>query len=174
MKRDELFEIGYIERVHGYKGELIVQLDVDNPKDYQKLGSVYLDIKGKLVPFFITACKLHGKSGLVVQFEDVDAGTAEDLTGTGVYLPTTQLPKLADDQYYFHELRGMKVVDDHKGELGLVLDVYETPQQYLLAFEHQAKEILAPLNDDIVYRVDKNQKIVHTRLPEGLLEVYLD
>lgn len=117
---------------------------------------------------------MHGKSGLVVQFEDVDAEVAEDLTGTGVYLPITQLPQLSDDQYYFHELRGMKVVDDHKGELGLVLDVYETPQQYLLAFEHQAKEILAPLNDDIVYRVDKRLKIVHTRLPEGLLEVYLD
>lgn len=166
------FEIGFIERTHGFKGELVIKLDVDNPAHYKKLGSVYLFKKGKLVPFFVTQCKPMGKTQLLVQFEDVDASEASEWIGSSVFLDASALPPLRDDQYYYHELRGMQLIDDQLGPIGHALDVYETPQQHLLAFEHAGKEVLCPLNDTLIYKVDKKAKIIYSRLPDGLLAVY--
>jgi 16S rRNA processing protein RimM len=39
---------------------------------------------------------------------------------------------------------------------------------------YKSKEVLIPLIDEIVPKVDKKEKIVFTQLPEGLLEVYLE
>jgi 16S rRNA processing protein RimM len=174
LKLADGFELGFLERTHGFKGEVVLQLDVDNPSHYKKLGSVYLFKKGKLIPFFVSSSKLMGKDELLLKFEDIDDETsARDLLGSSVHLPAEALPPLRDDQYYYHELRGMQVIDDTLGPVGMVLDVYETPQQHLLAFEHQGKEVLCPLNDTLVYKVDKKAGSIHTRLPEGLIDVYL-
>jgi len=175
VKLADGFELGFIERTHGFKGEVVLQLDVDEPARYKKLGSVYLFKKGKLIPFFVTHTKLIGKDQLLLQFEDIaDEASARDLIGSSVHLPASELPPLRTDQYYFHELQGMQVIDDTLGPVGKALDVYETPQQHLLAFDHEGKEVLCPLNDTLVYKVDKTAGIIYTRLPDGLLDVYLD
>jgi 16S rRNA processing protein RimM len=53
MKINDCYFIGHISRKHGFKGDLLVKLDVDNPKRYSKLESVFLEKKGKLIPFFL-------------------------------------------------------------------------------------------------------------------------
>jgi 16S rRNA processing protein RimM len=45
--------------------------------------------------------------------------------------------------------------------------------QLILTFEHQGKEVLFPLKDEIVTRVSKKENRIEVKLPEGLLDVYL-
>jgi len=170
---DEVFELGYLERVHGINGELLLIMDVDSPSDYSKLGSVFLDIKGKLIPFLVQKQKAFKTTQLLLKFEDIDdEESAADLVGAGAYMPLHALPPLADDKYYFHELIGMQVIDEELGAVGLVTGVLETPQQFLLQFDHQSHEVLCPMHDDILVQVDRAAKIIRVRLPGGLLEVY--
>lgn len=91
-----------------------------------------------------------------------------------MFLPLDQLPQLEEGQFYFHEIIGFQVEDENEGPLGTVKDVYEAGEQYLIAMNYQDREVLIPLNDDIIPKVNKEKKIVHTRLPEGLLDVYLE
>lgn len=173
MTFDEVFELGYLERVHGINGELLMVMDVDKPSDYSKLGSVFLDIKGKLIPFLVQKQKAFKANQVLLKFEDIeDEESADDLVGAGVFLPLTALPPLPDDKYYFHELVGMQVVDEDLGAVGEVTGVLETPQQFLLQFDHQGHEVLCPMHDDILVRVDKAAQQIHLRLPGGLLDVY--
>lgn len=90
-----------------------------------------------------------------------------------MYLPLTALPELEDDQYYYHEIIGFEILEDSK-PLGAVENIYNFPTQNLIVTTIQENEVLIPIQDDVVLKVDKNEKKVYVSLPEGLLEVYLN
>jgi len=174
MRIDECYQLGYISKTHGLHGEVSVFLDVDYPEAYKEMESVFLQLKGSgtLVPFFIETIRPQ-KDGAILRFEDIDTiEQAEELAGAQLYLPLDQLPVLEEDQYYFHEIVGFSIQDENEGTLGIIKDVYEAGAQDLIAMDYREQEVLIPLNDEIVLKVDKEQQIVYTRLPDGLLDIY--
>lgn len=174
MTKDNCFELGKITKTHGVRGEVILWLDVDFPEDYEDLESVFLDVKGELVPFFMETFRLSGNRA-IVQFEDIDTfEKAEGLINLQAYLPLEELPELDDDQFYYHEIIGFQVIDKNKGELGTVYTVHAMQAQDLLVMDYQGKEVLIPVIPEIVLNAEKDKKILNVNLPEGLLEVYLN
>lgn len=174
MDFEACFQLGYVSKVHGVKGEVQCFLDVDVPENYRKMESVFVDIDNKLVPFFIEHLSLQGQRA-VVKFEDVDSiEQAETLKSKGLYLPLEKLPALEEDQFYFHEIVGYKVEDAQEGVLGIVKGIYELPHQDLIAMEFKGKEVLIPIADEIIRKVSHNHKTLHVELPAGLLQIYLD
>ncbi|WP_192823380.1 ribosome maturation factor RimM [Rufibacter sp. LB8] len=173
MNLDACFQLGYIMKTHGTKGQVVAFFDVDFPEEYDELESVFLLINGKLVPFFIEALNPQDRGRSIIRFEDVKSvQEAEKLKGTAIYLPLNQLPELEDDQFYFHEVIGYTVVDETLGELGVVQTFFDLPNQDLLAMDYQGHEVLIPVQDEIVLRTNKEERKIYVNLPEGLLEVY--
>ncbi|MEQ9439713.1 MAG: ribosome maturation factor RimM [Cyclobacteriaceae bacterium] len=173
MRIDDCYQLGYVSKTHGLQGEISVMLDVDVPEAYQELESVFLELpnSGTLIPFFIDTIDIQAKRALV-KFEDIDSiEQAQELIKANLYLPLDTLPELEEDQYYFHEIIGFQVVDKQLGALGTVKDVYAGSGQDLLAMEYQGQEVLIPINDEIVPRVDKPEQTVHVNLPDGLLDL---
>ena len=120
MNRDDHFSLGYISKTVGHQGELLLVLDVDDPKRYRKLESVFVEIHGELVPFFITRLELRG-NGAKVSFEGIDTSErAEELTRCGLYLPLSLLPPLKGKRFYFHEVEGFAASDKRHGAIGTV------------------------------------------------------
>lgn len=175
MTKDNCYELGKITKTHGVKGEVILWLDVDFPEDYEDLESIFLDVKGELVPFFIEEYQLRGNRA-IVRFEDVETfEQAEKMVNLQAFLPLEELPSLeGNDQFYYHEIVGFKVIDTNLGELGVVQTIYSMQAQDLLVMSYKSKEILIPINEDIVLTADKQAKELTVALPEGLLEVYLE
>ena len=175
MRLDDCYQLGYVIKTHGLHGELSIMLDVDVPEAYQQLESVFVATSGSetLVPFFVEHLAIRQNKALV-KFEEVDTiDQAETLLKARLYLPLESLPPLADDQFYYHEIIGFTVEDEQQGLLGTVQDVYESTGQDMIVMQYQEKEVFIPINDDIVPRVDKTQSVVHVKLPEGLLDIYL-
>ena len=176
MRIDDCYQLGYVSKTHGLQGEVNVFLDVDFPEDYEEMESVFLQLQssGTLIPFFIENFRLQ-KDSAIVKFEDVDSiEQAEELVKAQLYMPLDQLPTLEEDQYYFHEIIGYRIEDEQEGRLGTIKDVYEAGAQELIAMDYREQEILIPLTDEVVRKVDKAQQIVYTRLPEGLLDIYFE
>lgn len=175
MNKEQCFQLGYVSKVHGLRGEVMVVLDVDYPEEYEDLEHIFLEQKGRLVPFFLEHFVLQSGNKALAKFEDFDTiEQAEPLVGSGVYLALTALPELGEDQYYYHELIGFEVEDEKNGVLGPVETIYDLETQDLLGVSHQNKEILIPIQDEIIVKVDKAAKKVFCRLPEGLLDIYLE
>jgi 16S rRNA processing protein RimM len=173
MNIDDCFQLGYIVKTHGTKGQVVAFFDVDYPEDYEDLESVFLEQKGRLIPFFIDTMEPVQKGRFIIKFEDIKTiEQAETLRNTAIYLPLDELPELEEDQFYFHEVIGYQVIDQHHGPLGIVKDFYDMPQQQLMAMEYQNQEMLVPVMDEIMLRADHATKQLHVSLPEGLLEVY--
>lgn len=175
MNKDQCFQIGRIAKVHGLRGEVNVVLDVDFPEDYEGLEHLFLEQKGRLVPFFLEHFVIQPGDRALAKFEELDTiESVEGLVGAEAFLPLTELPQLDEGQYYYHELVGFEVIDEALGLIGPVQIIYDLETQDLLGVIHQGKEVLIPIQDGIIVRVDKAAKKVFCQLPDGLLDIYLE
>ncbi|GMQ25994.1 ribosome maturation factor RimM [Algoriphagus sp. oki45] len=175
MNKEQCFQVGRIAKVHGLRGEVNVVLDVDYPEDYEGLEHLFLEQKGRLVPFFLEHFVIQPGGRALAKFEDLNSlDQVEPLVGSEVFLPLAELPELEEDQYYYHELIGFEVFDQTKGLIGPVQIIYDLETQDLLGVTHQGKEVLIPIQDGIITKVDKAAKKVYCQLPEGLLDIYLE
>ncbi|MEQ6123176.1 ribosome maturation factor RimM [Pseudotenacibaculum sp. MALMAid0570] len=174
MRKEDCFYLGKIVKKHSFKGEVIIKLDTDEPELYRNMESVFVDLGGNLVPFFIERSSLSKGTMLRVKFDDVNSeDEADSIMKSGIYLPLDLLPKLEGTQFYFHEVIGFKVIDANHGEVGVIVNINDTAAQALFEIERGDKEIFIPLIDDFIKKVDREKKEVHVETPEGLIDLYL-
>lgn len=177
MLLDETYQLGYVLKTHGLRGHVAAHFDVDDAMAYQKLKTVYLALPGtptQLVAYAIEKVQPQAGARVLLKLRGIDRiEDAELLRGAQLYLPLTELPALADDQFYFHDVIGFTVVDEHLGALGTVENFYELPQQDMLAMRYQGQEVLIPVVDELVSHADMQTQTVFVNLPDGLLDIYL-
>lgn len=174
MTKEECFYLGRIVSKFSFKGEVLIKLDTDEPESYLEMESVFVEYDNNLVPFFIEKSNLQKSNLLRVKFEEVDSEEdAEDLLKCDLYLPLNMLPELEEDQFYFHEVIGFTVEDVNYGTVGTLTGVNDTTSQALFEIEKDGKEILIPMNDHFLQKVDKKNKKIIVETPEGLIDLYL-
>lgn len=174
MRKEDCFYLGKIVGKYSFKGELLIKLDSDNPEQHTQLESVFVELNKSLVPFFIEQSSLQKSQLLRVRFEDVnDEATAEELIKSAVYLPIELLPELKGDQFYYHEIIGFRVEDLHQGFIGTMKGVNDHSPQALFEIDQDGKEILVPINDQFISKLDKANKTITLDLPDGLLDLFI-
>ena len=174
MTKNDCFFFGKITKTHGLKGEITVKLDVANPEDFKDLRYLLIEDRGNLIPYFIENQKINGDK-MIVRLQDVKkVEQAVTFMGKAVFLPNEFMPELEDDDFYYKEIVGFKMVDALKGEIGEISDVLEYPTQAVIQVMKDEKEILIPIHDDIIQKVDKKAKILTVKAPEGLIDMYLN
>lgn len=175
MNKKDCFFLGKIVKKYSFKGELLVKLDTDEPGLYEHMDSVFVEVRNTLIPFFIEASQLHKSELLRIKFEDVDTeDDADALMKSSLYLPLEFLPKLEDGKFYFHEIIGYKVEDKNFGHVGHIKSVNDSTAQSLFEIDRNGIEILIPMNDEFITKVDKVNKTIFVNTPEGLIDLYLD
>ena len=174
MQKEDCFYLGKIVSKFSFKGEVLVKLDTDDPEIYEKMESVFVEYNKNLVPFFIERCKLHKSNLLRIKFEDIDSEEdAGDIMKCVLYLPLDLLPEMNDDQFYFHEVIGYKVEDLKKGPIGTITAINDMTSQALFEIDFNGNQILIPMNDGFIHKLDKEQKLLIVDTPEGLIDLYL-
>jgi 16S rRNA processing protein RimM len=174
MKKDECFYLGKIVKKYSFKGELLAKLETDEPQIYQELDAVFIDFRGRLIPYFIEQSQLHKSNLLRLKFEDVETEEdADALLKAELYLPLSALPKLEGDKFYFHEVIGFFIIDKNFGPVGTIVSVNDTTAQALFVIDRDGKEILIPMNDELIIEVNRDKKSILVETPEGLIDLYL-
>ncbi|MBP2831743.1 16S rRNA processing protein RimM [Aquimarina sp. U1-2] len=174
MKKEECFYLGKIVSKFSFKGEVLIKLDTDEPESYAKMESVFVEYNNNLVPFFIEKSALHKSDLLRVKFEDVDTEEdANDLMKAELYLPLSVLPKLEGNQFYYHEVIGFAIIDEAFGHVGIITSINDTTAQALFEIDRNGIEILIPMNDEFIVKIDRAAKQILVNTPEGLIDLYL-
>ncbi|MDO4230187.1 MAG: ribosome maturation factor RimM [Capnocytophaga sp.] len=174
MNLKDCFYVGTIVSKFSFKGEVLVKLDSDDPELYENLESVFITLGNNLVPFFIEKCSLHKSDLLRIKFEDVsNEADAEALLKHKLYLPLSFLPKLSGNKFYYHEIIGFTMEDVTYGYVGKITGVNDTTSQALFEVENNDNQILIPMNDEIIEEVDRKNKKIIVKTPEGLIDLYL-
>jgi len=173
MENDDFYYLGKVLKTFGNKGQLIILLDVDDSASYENLESVFVEIDHERVPFFIETIDIQPNNKAIVQFLDVASKEeAEVFVSRELFLPLSLLPKKKEGSFYHHEIIGFTVIDVNHGNIGLVEDLIEMPMQTLLQVRNKDREILIPVVDEIIKKVDRKTRILTVEAPEGLIELY--
>lgn len=175
MKKDDCFYLGKIVRKHSFRGEVVIKLDTDEPHLYENLESVFVQHGANLIPFFMEKTLLQKGNQLRVKFEGVDTeADAEALMKSSIYLPLSLLPKLEGNKFYFHEVIGFQLEDVNQGIVGEITGINDTTAQPLFEVDREGVELLIPMIDHFIKKVDRSNKTILVETPEGLIDLYLE
>ena len=95
--------------------------------------------------------------------------SVEDLRGKVVYIFAENLPELKDNEYYFHDLIGIKVYTADEKYLGILTEVIRTGANDVYVIkpeENEEKDILIPAIGSVIMNVDVDKKEMIVQLQE--------
>jgi 16S rRNA processing protein RimM len=157
--------IGRVVKPQGRKGEVLVESLSD------RLGSLRhayrLGPGGMAQEVLITSSWPH-KGRYVLKLEGIDSiDEAERYRGQELRIPEDEVPALPPGSYYHYQLAGLRVRDEDGCPLGVVERVWETGGEAPVLVVHgDAGEVLIPLADAFVKRVDLDAGVLIARMPE--------
>ncbi|MGQ0562221.1 MAG: ribosome maturation factor RimM [Gemmatimonadota bacterium] len=171
--------VGHVSKPHGTKGELFVWPLTDNVDEVFAEGRELLvgDEHGKLdaeysEPVIVESTRPF-KRGVLMKIDGrSDRDAVEEFAQRYLLVPLAQLKPLEEDEVYYHQLLGLKVVTNEGQTVGKVREVYETfPAQMLEVQSEEGKIHLIPFAERIVKKVDVANGELTIKPPPGLLEL---
>lgn len=169
----EYFKIGNLVAVHGLKGELLLKHELGKKTSLKGLRAIFVEEKkNSFLPWFIESAKIKSAEEVYIKLEGINTREAAmKLAQKKVWLTETDFKKFAA-KFAPASLLGYTVIN-HNESLGEILELIEQPHQMLCRLEMKGKEVLIPLHEDSLQKIDHKKKQVLVDLPEGLLEIYL-
>ncbi|RSD23883.1 ribosome maturation factor RimM [Amycolatopsis eburnea] len=165
--------VGRIAKAHGIRGELAVDVRTDSPDERFRVGAaVTTKLRdGSKRELTIAAAREHS-GRLLVRFEEVlTRDVAETLRGALLLADTDTLPPTGDpDEFYDHELAGLRAELTDGAVVGKVVEVVHSPAGELLELDVDGRSVLVPFVRAIVPTVDVAGGRVVLDPPEGLLD----
>jgi 16S rRNA processing protein RimM len=170
--------IGRTRKAHGLTGELKVTIEERYLEDFLKNERIFLDIKGVKIPYFIS--NVRGGGEMILKLEEVDDRDAATVLQAREVLLREQdiLPDHVREYeveeepgLQFARLAGYQIVDVTLGEVGVIDEVLDMPQQEMAFLQYNGQEVLVPLNNQLINSIDDTNRRVLMDLPDGLLDL---
>ena len=165
----EWLVVGQIVAPFGLKGDVKLLPQTDFPDRLTTHEMLYLGPDHR--PLHLMDAHPHG-GVLLLHFADIDdIDAAEKLRGQEVTIPANEAAPLAEDQYYIHDLIGLRAIHVNGVELGMVADVLGGAAQDLLVVRRAGvADVLVPLVKALVPTVDLATRTLTIDPPLGLFD----
>ena len=165
------YQIGKIVNTHGIKGEVRVQVTTDFPeKRFAPHEKVYAFKDGKMVKELTIKTHRKHKNFDLLSFEGLpDINLVESLKGDDLKISEEQQDQLENEEYYYHQIVGLKVFDLDNNEIGVIKEILQPGANDVWVVERQEKsDLLLPAIQDVIKDIQvENGKVIIDML-EGL------
>ncbi len=152
----------------GLAGDIKARILTDFPERFRR--GLAVCIGERKSPSAVVRSRLLQKGFLVLKLEGIDtAEAANKLRGEIVYVERKDAPALADGEYFWYQIIGLRVRTVAGEELGAVEDILITGANDVYVVRGPRGEVLIPALDDVVRRIDLDAGLMVVELPEGLL-----
>lgn len=170
---NQYFSIGKLVATFGLKGELVLSHSLGKSTGLRSLEVIFLENrKDSFLPYFVREARIKNSEEAYLSLEGIDTKEqARPLTQKEVWLQEADFTRLAGKSRPI-SLLGFRMINEGE-DLGEVVEVIEQPLQVLCKIILQGKEVLIPLHEGTLERIDQANKQVYVILPDGLLDVYL-
>jgi 16S rRNA processing protein RimM len=158
---------GRIVKIHGYDGTVIVKTEPGFSENIPEMESVFIEIDGLPVPFFISTLEYSGGDTLKIKFHDYESyDKMTEFNGCRIFIASTGKEK---KHYKDDDLIGFRVLAGKKNFIGIISNIIHNPGQDLLSVQADGeKPILVPLHKDFIVDLDEKSRTIVMDLPEGL------
>lgn len=169
----DYFKLGKFVATHGLKGILVLKHVLGKKSSLKGLKTVFIEErKNSFLPWFIEKVNIKSNDELFIKLEGLDVREkAMKLVQKELWVKEDEFKRLAAKSSPVN-LLGFSIIHNRKN-LGQILEVIEQPSQLVCRIEINNKEVLVPLHEETLLKVDKKKKEVVVQLPEGLLDIYL-
>ncbi|MCO5285073.1 MAG: 16S rRNA processing protein RimM [Chitinophagaceae bacterium] len=169
----EYFSIGKVVAAHGVDGRMILKHSIGKRTNLEGVEALFIEESpGLFVPWFLTFAKAKSIEETFIEVEGINSReSVNQLLRKELWLQEPDFKKHAGKNAPISFI-GYDIFDKQV-LIGKVAEVIEQPHQLLCSVMFQGKEVLIPVNDAFLLKVDHKKKILHMELPEGLLDVYL-
>lgn len=169
----DYFNIGKLAAAFGVHGQLILQHELGKKTGLKGLQTIFTEeAKNSFLPWFIQSVKIKSDNEVYISLEGINTReAAAKLVQKQAWLTEEDFKKFAAKSAPAN-LLGYTIIDD-ENVLGPILEVIEQPHQLICRLEIESREVLIPLNDAFLEKIDHRKKQVLVKLPEGLLDIYL-
>ena len=177
MSSETFVELGKIVGVWGVKGWLKLHSYTRDRADIAKYTNWWLanDKNGhQAEKVEVLNCRPQG-AGIVAQLDGIaDRDTAKDLAGKLILIKRSDLPELPQDQFYWQQLIGLKVVNEQleNSEIGQLESILVTGANDVLVVKNAVAgddDVLIPYTKEVVLEVDLEQGVLLVDWDPGYL-----
>jgi 16S rRNA processing protein RimM len=166
----ERIALGIIRKAHGVRGEASVEAWSDSPERFTEVSAVTLvsPDESSVRDAAIESVRIHAGRALV-KFSGLDSPEeVQLLQNWTVEVPASEARKLDADEYFLHDLVGLRLIDSEGVERGKVIEIEETGGGVLLVVEGPRGRYDVPFAADICTKVDLGAKTIVVNLPYGI------
>jgi 16S rRNA processing protein RimM len=163
--------LGRITKASGFEGAVAVKLEQFFSGKIPHMESVFLEVEGRPVPFFIADYDYSGADILKLRFQGYDS--PEVITGfVGCRVFLTGPAEADNSRDDMNLLTGFTVLSSDNKVIGTISEIIPNPGQLLLDVISPAeKHILIPLHEDFIVSIDRKKSQMVMNLPEGLTDI---
>ena len=166
-------KVGKIVNTHSLKGEVKVISSTDFEEQRFEKGTELLITRGNQVVKEVTveSYRTH-KNNLLVNFVGIDSiEEAEKLKNLQIKIDSDNIGELEENEFYFHEIIGCEVFDENGKSLGEISEILTPGANDVWVIKSQnGKEILIPYIEDVVKKIDVENKKIDIEVMEGLID----
>ncbi len=172
MSADSLILMGKIAATHGVRGQLRLVSYSGSFDTLLLVDSIVLkQPSGRSGTFAVAAATVHGKKLLLTLEGFADINTVLPLVGSELYLRRDQLPPAGEDEYYWFDLVGLKVITEQGEFLGRLESIIETGSNDVYVVKSADREYLIPALHDVVLGIDLVSGVMKVTPSEGLFDL---
>lgn len=167
----DMLVVAELARPHGIRGEVTARLAGVSGEDLLSLALKMRRSEGDgLVNVRVTRARPR-PGWWILELEHVhDRNGAEKLRGAVLLASRKDLPAPEPGEWYVADLVGLTVRDEAAGELGRLEEVLKLPANDVFVIRGARGEVLVPVLEDVIESVDEEARVMHVRLPVGLLD----
>jgi 16S rRNA processing protein RimM len=147
--------VGRFGRVHGVRGDIHVISFTEPSTNILDYSPWLIEKAGQWQPIAIASTRLHNQDIIAHIKNCDDRELAKRYTNIDIAVPIEALPKLAEQEYYWSELIGLRVIDKDGKDLGEVTEILETGANDVLVVKGETEHLI-PYTKDVVLNIDIN------------------
>jgi 16S rRNA processing protein RimM len=169
---EKLLLVGTVIRPHGLGGLLRVRSYAESEKTFMSAGIVSLKLgSGETHEYKVLSVVPH-KNVLLMKMEGLSSlEAAEKYRGAAVLIRKDSLSRGAEDEYYWHELIGLRVYLNTGEFIGTIKHILPTGSNDIYVVQEGKGEVLIPAIHDVVKEIDlDNQRMIIAEM-EGLFDL---
>ncbi|MGL4697866.1 ribosome maturation factor RimM [Enterococcus larvae] len=169
----EYLNVGKIVNTQGIKGEVRVISQTDFPELRYKKGSVltlFQDGK-KPIQLVIKSHRKHKNFDIVSFEEHPNINDVEKYRDGILKIEKDNVGELDDNEFYYHEIIGLAVLDEEGTELGKIKEILSPGANDVWVVQRiKKRDLLLPYIESVVKKVDVANGQVIVEIPEGLID----
>ena len=163
--------VGRIVQPHGLGGEIKVVSLTNRPEWFKKYQTFCVGWRGKCEEWVEVERESVQGNHVILKIKGIDNRTAaEAFCGSFLHVRQKSYPDLPEGKEYLFNLIGLNVETTEGQRVGSLVDILELPGQDVYVVDTGDREVLIPVVNEFVKKVDIQRGIVLINRVEGLLD----